>query len=340
MSEYITDPEILKKLQGSSEPAESEYVSDPAVLAQLNGVAAEETATGPELDLGRTAAQTAAATGMGLGPTGMKELSQAGMQAAKPFVQSAVGPTAAIYRANPILAPIIDAAGIATMGVPPIAASQSAMGVYDKYKGAIEAGKEGSKFVSQGAITTAPTGSAYPETVPGFREMQRANPALSAKLSEIYSTGGGNNAVKAWLTGPEGQVAMKDPRFAAAAESYLGKVPGALAQAGRVAAPVLKGLAKVAGPAGMAMNLYDASQMAEQTQLGSRLAAGQGQAAEQAFRSGPVQSYQGPQIPAAQAQNVLQSGSARDIQYFGGRDKLTELMRRKAAEKVLGPIAP
>jgi hypothetical protein len=281
MSEYVTDPEILKQLQGSSAPAESEYVTDPEILKYLSGDAAiGETAKPPEGSIGSSAAQTAAgAVGMNVGATGLSELGQAGMQAVKPFAQAAAGPTAAIYKAHPLLAPAVDALGLATVGVPPVAASQSAMGLYDTYKGAVEAGKEGSKFLSQGALTTAPTGSVYPETVPGFREMQKANPAVSQKLSELYNTGGGNNAVKSWLGGAEGQAAMKDPRFAAAAESYMGKVPGVMGQIGKVAGPVLRGAAKVAGPVGMGMNLYDAGQMARETQLGQRLSQGQGQRA-------------------------------------------------------------
>ena len=133
---------------------------------------------------------------------------------------------------------------------------------------------------------------------------------------------------------------MRAPKFAAAAESYMGRVPGGLAQAGKIVGPALRGAARVAGPVGMGLNLYDAGSMARETELGSRLAQGQGGRAEQAFRAGPVQSYQGPQLDAQQAQNVLESGSARDIKYFGGQDNLREQMRRKAAARVTGPVAP
>lgn len=324
-----------QKVEFETEPTEADI--DEA--ARSIGAPAPAESKSSE-DLAASAAQTAVSAGMSVGSTGLKELGQAGVAAAKPFAQAAVGPTAAVYRAHPLIASAVDAVGLATVGVPPVAASQSAMGLYDKYKGAVEAGKEVSKFTSQGAVTTAPTGSAYPETVPGFREMQKANPAVAQKLSEVYQTGGGNNAVKAWLSGPEGQAAMKDPRFAAAAESYMGKVPGVMGQVGRVVGPVLKGVAKAAGPVGMGMNLYDAGQVARETQLGERLAQGQGKLAQQAFRNGPVQSYQGPQLSPQEAQNMLQSGSPRDIQYFGGKDRLQELIRKKAAEKVLGPVAP
>ena len=324
-----------QKVEFDREPSDADI--DEA--ARGLGAPAPADAKGAD-DLAASAAQTAASAGMSMGPTGLKELGQAGMAAAKPLAQASVGPVAAAYKAYPVLAPAVDALGLATVGVPPVAATQSAMGMYDKYKGAMEAGKEVSKFTSQGAVTTAPTGSAYPETVPGFREMQKANPAVAQKLSEVYQTGGGNNAVRAWLAGPEGQAAMKDPRFAAAAEQYAGKVPGVMGQVGRVAGPVLKGAAKALGPVGMGMNLYDAGQMARETQLGQRLAQGQGQGAEQAFRAGPVQNYQGPQLAPQEAQNVLQSGSQRDIKYFGGEDQLKQMIRKKAAEKVFGPVAP
>lgn len=310
-----------------------------ATLKALSTEAAPVTAQA-EGNLAATAAQTAAGATLNMGATGLKELGQAGVQAAKPLAQAALGPTAAAYRASPILAPAVDAIGLATVGVPPIAASQGVVGLYDKYKGAVEGAKEISKFTSQGAPVTGAAGSVYPETVPDFRAMQRADPAAAAKLTELYRTGGGNNAVQAWLTSAEGQAAMKNPQFAAAAQSYMGKVPGAMAQVGRVAGPILRGAARVAGPVGMGMNMYDASQMAQQTQLGDRLAAGQGQLAQQAFRAGPVQNYSGPELDAAQAQAVLQSGSQRDINYFGGQQRLTDMIRRKAAEMVLGPIAP
>ena len=127
---------------------------------------------------------------------------------------------------------------------------------------------------------------------------------------------------------------MKNPAFAQAAEQYAGKVPGVMGQIGRVAAPVLRGAVKALGPVGMGMNLYDAGQMARETELGPRLAAGQGQQAEAAFRAGPVQTYQGPKLNPQEQQNVMSSGSARDKQYFN--DQMNMAIRLKAAKKVLG----
>jgi hypothetical protein len=270
-----------------------------------------------------------------MGPTGLRELGQAGAAAAAPVARAAVAGPIAAYAANPAAMVAADAVGLGTVGMPLGTIYQSATSFPEKYKAAVEAGKEVGKFTSQSALTTSPvTGNLYPESVPDFRAMQRANPAVAQKLSEVYQTGGGNNAVKAWLAGPEGQAAMKDPRFAAAAEQYAGKVPGVMGQVGRVAGPIARGALKALGPVGMGMNMYDAGQMARETELGPRLAAGQGQQAEQAFRAGPVQSYQGPQLAPQEAQNVMASGSARDKQYFN--DQLQMAVRLKAAKKVLG----
>ena len=228
-------------------------------------------------------------------------------------------------------------------GVPPLAGAYGAAEatMARKAQALGTAASEISKGLSQpGLETSAKTGAQYPSTVPDYYKMQKAAPEISAKLSEIYNTKGGPNGVKAWLSSPEAAQYMKNPAFREAAESYIGKVPGAIAQAGKVAGTVARGAGRVLGPAGMAMSLYDAGQMARDTQLGQRLAQGQGGRAEQAFRGGMGMNYQGPQLDSQQAQNVLQSGSQRDIQYFGGQDRLTEMVRKKAAEKVFGPVAP
>ena len=60
--------------------------------------------------------------------------------------------------------------------------------------------------------------------------------------------------------------------------------------------------------------------MARDTELGSRLAQGQGQQAEQAFRN--INTQYGDAfrntVTAQQARDILASGSTRDITAFGG----------------------
>jgi hypothetical protein len=130
---------------------------------------------------------------------------------------------------------------------------------------------------------------------------------------------------------PEAQAALNEVKTA---------LPTTLGKVGQVVGPIARTAARIAGPVGMGMNLYDAGQMARETQLGERLQQGQGKLAQQAYRNGLGMTYQGPQLSPTEAQNILSSGSQRDIKYFGGEDNLTKMIRQKAAEKVLGPIAP
>jgi hypothetical protein len=88
----------------------------------------------------------------------------------------------------------------------------------------------------------------------------------------------------------------------------------------QMAAPALNTVGRVAGPAGMAMNLYGARQMVQDAQLGERLAQGQGQDAERSFRQMNVQygdAFRNT-VTAQQARDILASGSTRDITAFGG----------------------
>jgi hypothetical protein len=219
---------------------------------------------------------------------------------------------------------------VGSMGLPPpYASTEGVKGLYNTYQGARESLTKASQVMSNA-----------PGNAANYFGMQKAVPESADILSDLYHNKGGPNAIKEFLKTPEAAQYMRDPKFAAAAESYMGRVPGGLAQAGKIVGPALRGAARVAGPVGMGMNLYDAGQMARETGLGERLQQGQGSRAEQAFRAGPVQSYQGPQLDAQQAQNVLQSGSARDIKYFGGQDSLRDQMRKKAAARVTGPVAP
>jgi hypothetical protein len=102
----------------------------------------------------------------------------------------------------------------------------------------------------------------------------------------------------------------------------------AMSKVMQMAAPALNTAARVAGPAGLAYNAYEAGQMARETQLGERLAAGQGAAAQQSFRNMNVPYGSGfnQTITPDQARAVLASQSARDIQAFGGLD----FLRKKA----------
>jgi len=273
------------------------------------------------------------------GPTGMKELGQAVYKSAQPFV-SAVGEgltkTAQVYKNNPIMGPAADIAGTALFGVPPIAGAQSAMSLVDKVKAGKEAATIFGQQMSQGApkemLNAAGELITRPETVrPYFLMKQAADPKFAEKITEAYGAkigGGGNNAVRALLNSQEGMAARyANPQLAAMADAYLKVVPTYGQQAMKVVAPFAKGALKVAGPVGMAYNMYEAQPYL--AQAGPELNSGRAQdRIKQAQQMNP--GYGAP-ISPQEEQNVMASGSQRDIQ---------ALIRRKAAQRVIGPVAP
>lgn len=110
----------------------------------------------------------------------------------------------------------------------------------------------------------------------------------------------------------------------------MSRVMKSIGGAASAAAPVLNTAARVAGPAGAAYNLYQAGQMARETELGSRLDQGQGQRAEQAFRNinpGYGEAFRNTITPQ-QARDILASNSTRDITAFGG----TAFLRKRAGQ--------
>lgn len=366
MSDYITDPELLAQLNGASqEKKKEEYVEDEAVLAELNKgdgyiddpellkqLNASSGPVKPDEGAGPLGAVAPAMTGYGYaGPTGMKELGQAVKAGASPYMSAAgegLKKTVDIYKARPIMAPLIDAAGVMTMGVPPIAAGQQAMGAYDKFNAIREGAQGAGSVLSQGAPTTSPVkGLPTTETKGPYADMKRiAPPDIKQKITDLYGMktgGGGNNAVRSWLNSAEGKAAQAaNPEFAAKAAEYLKVVPGYGQQAMKVVSPLLKGAARVAGPLGMAANLYEAAPYLEKAgpELSSGAAQNRMADAQRMMLSRPTPQPLTPQ----EASNLLQSDDARTINIYGGRASLEALVksgvRQKAASRVLGPVAP
>ena len=308
--------------------------------ATLTAIAAEPSATKekptdqsptaePNMAAQTFGAVAPAVSAIGYGaPTGLGQLGSDVATAAQPLVQA--GRTALQgYAASPGKA-IVDV-GAAHLGLPPpYAAYEGFQGARNLLGGAAETGKNLAEMFGRLPAGTDRVAAPF---------VNALKPADYANFSKLAQSQGLEQAFKTYQApaymAPEAVQSFNATR--SAFPSTMQKVGQAV---GGVAGPMLRGAARVAGPVGMGMNLYDAGQMARETGLGQRLQQGQGSRAEQAFRAGPVQSYQGPQLDAQQAQNVLQSGPARDIKYFGGEDNLREQMRRRAAARVTGPIAP
>lgn len=288
-------------------------------------------------DVTKQALQAVAPAGM-YGATGLPELAKTAMSAAQPMVDVGRGVLQG-YKANP--AGMVADAVLLHGGMPPVFGGvKTAEGLYNTYQAAKEGANILGQELSQGAATTTPVrGLPTTATKQPYAEMRSAaTPEFSQKIKEAFgykTGGGGNNAVKALLASAEGQAAQAaNPELAVAAQKYLQAVPGYGQQAMKVIGPLARGAGKVIGPAGLAMNVYDAGQMTRETDLGQRLQQGQGQQAEAAFRN--LNTQYGAAMTPQEAQNVMASGSRRDIQAFGGEDRLKQLIRQKAAARIIG----
>ena len=323
-----------QRVEFEKEPTEADI--DEAAKS-LGPAETEKTATAGDVAL--QAAQALAPAGM-YGATGFDELGQAVRAGASPYMNAsgeALKKTAQIYKAMPIVAPAIDVAGTALFGAPPIALGQQAMGALDKYTAIKEGAKGVSQELSKGKQTkdayNAMKRALYKNDPTGFRDVLRTEHGPFPGGDK--AAGAGNNAVRSALSSSQAQAAMAaNPGFAQAAQAYLKTVPTVGQQAMKVVAPFARGAMKVAGPAGMAMNVYDAGQMARETELGQRLQQGQGQQAEAAFRN--LNTQYGSAMTPQEAQTVMSSGNKRDIAAFGGEDRLKQLIRQKAAARILG----
>ena len=123
-----------------------------------------------------------------------------------------------------------------------------------------------------------------------WNAIEKEAPGMGRTISDIYHNKGGGNAVANWLRSTkEGQEFLTNPKVAEIADTYMGAIPSKMSQVGRVVSPVLRTAGRVLGPAGVALNAYDAAQYAQQAELGQRLAQGQGQMAQHAYRQLPSQ---------------------------------------------------
>jgi hypothetical protein len=342
-----------QRVEFEKEPTQADIDEAAASLAPVSNATNQSIEQSAEIDKAiRTGAEalsvpvTAAAYG---NPTGAAELGQVAKAAISPYA-SGVGQglksTADIYKTRPLLSSAVEGLGLATIGVPPIAVAQQGISALDKYQAVKQGLAAASQQLSQGApqelLNAKGELVVKPETMQSYKAMQdtirNTDPALSKKITDTFGlkTGGsGNNAVRSFLNSAEGQAKMAaNPQFAQAAQAYLKTVPTYAEQAMKVVSPALKGTARVLGPVGNALAVYDAGQMARETELGSRLAQGQGQQAESAFRNMNIQ--YGNAMTPQEAQNVLANGSARDIAAFGGRDRLNMAVRVQAAKRIIG----
>jgi hypothetical protein len=221
-----------------------------------------------------------------------------------------IGQFAKSYASKPGLA-VADLVAGSMLGAPPKATVEGAQALGETYKNVRDyLGKTG-KFVPPAAAPAA-----APAAQAGVIADELAN---AAKISRAIGPEGLAAGMKAGGVFPTAALPIGGPAAQQGAK-FIETTFAKLASMAQAVAPVLNTVGRVAGPVGTAYNVYEASKFAHDAELGKRLAEGQGRVAQQAFRQNNTQ-YGAP-VTRDQARAVLQSGSERDIQAFGGREKL------------------
>jgi hypothetical protein len=280
-------------------------------------------------------------------PTGIAELGQAAKAAVGPYAES-VGQglknTVDVYKARPMLAPAVDALGLATVGIPPIAAGQQALSAYDKYQavkqGLTGAGQELGKGQATKDAYNAMQRALYQNDPTGFRKT--ISSTYGPPTNAGVPAGPGNNAVRSLLKTPAAEAAMAaNPQFAQAAAEYLKTVPTYGEQAMKVAGPALRGAARVIGPVGNAMLAYDmVNQFAENKKQIEANPNAQGLQynpyAQQLRGEAPSQAAAGAMNQRTAIRNMPYGAVTAEERAILDKDRLNMAVRVQAAKRILG----
>ena len=242
-------------------------------------------------------------------PTGAGQIIEdiRGAKVMQPLTQNLAGRFSE-YIAKPAKA-VIDAATMITTGIPGAAPAA----LYDTYKAAQEAVPRMKQAL--GALDLDRT---------LFMNLaDKLDPKEISQLSDLVGKMGGKAALEAFELPAR---LASDPAAVQAFTALKTQAAAAPGVASKLAGPILRGAARVAGPVGLGMDIYEAGKFAQESQLGPRLAQGQGRNAQQAFRN--------------MAANQTYGGLTAEQQQMLEQDKIDQAIRRKAAQKVLGPVIP
>jgi len=236
----------------------------------------------------------------------------------------------------------LDLVGMGTVGVPPVASYEAIKGLAATPEAISKTASEVGKITSQSPMTTSSvSGAQYPSSVPAYRDLQRAvGSDAAAKMTEAYAKGGNNAVLKYLDSAPELNAMRGTEDFAKLYETYKGAVPSKMAQVGKVVGPALRGAARIAGPAGLAYDVYEAYPYLQEANVGQRTATGEVRQTMNQARRAPLNAPTPAPLSTQEATNLYQSGDQRLIDIYKNDAELSNLIRRKAAERVLGPVAP
>lgn len=302
------DPDAY--LAGNAAPVGQSESTTFDADAYVSGTMSTPTAT-PEVEMVAPAYVTSMPTG--INPTAIKQTLQPVIDVLPKTYRQYMAPGGAVKGAMDIL-------GVGTIGVPPVAAIETAKSVM-QVPGAF---RETMAGIGRG---TSAIQDLNPQAFNTFYDALRSTDReiLRAAVAEK-----GANALRDFAV-PD--YIRNNPAAAEAFNVLKGQVPGGMSQIGRVLGPAARGALKVAGPAGLAYDIYQAQPyMAEG---GQQLQSGQAAQRMRQARQAPLNAPTPAPLSAQEAQNLLASGDQRLINIYRQDAELSNLIRRKAAQKVL-----
>jgi hypothetical protein len=295
MSEYITDSELLKRLNSpEAAPASSDegYISDPELLKKLGEPTASQVKTGPVAPAFYPA-----------GPTRMLEMGKGIAEAVVPPVVTTAKNVYKGYMDKPAKMGIDVVSSLFT-GIPVTPIMEGFKTTKDAFEAAKTASKNSSDWLSIFARNLGADADRAAQILEKLPESE------NKKLIDFLEKNGIKN-LKDYKLSPNLQ-----EQFGDAIKTLAKSTPTGTEKAVALAKPFLKTAGKVLGPAGMALDLYSASEMARDTKLGERLQAGEGSKAMKAFKQMNVP-YSMMNYSPEEIQYLKANASERDLKALG-----------------------
>jgi hypothetical protein len=262
-----------------------------------------------------TAGQMAAPAVAGLGyaaPTGLMQMGKDIVQASQPLVEA--GKTALQGYARSPGKAIVDI-GAAHLGLPPpYAAYEGFQGVKNVVKGVADTGKNLGEAFSKLPANAETLARPFVNSL---------NPADVSKLGAEIERVGLNQALKNFKA-----PAYLGEEALTGLNALKSSIPGPMAKLGQAVMPLVRGAARVAGPAGMAYNLYEAYPHLQQANIGNRVGSGEVNQLSQTAQRAPLNAATPAPLSSQEAANLLSSGDQRTIDIYGGSAKLNQISQQ------------
>jgi hypothetical protein len=189
-----------------------------------------------------------------------------------------------------------------------------------------------SKIVAQhgGAVNPATAPGTAPQPAQAApRPMPQAGPAQAAGAvapeAEAAAQAAAKVAPNAINSGFAQELGTLAKPTAAEGATLLSRMAPYLQTIGKFAAPI----ARVAGPAGMALTAAEAYPYLQQANIGERTKSGEVKALMNSANRMALNSRTAAPLSPTEAKNLLDSGDERTIKIYGGRDRLKSIIAKQ-----------